>query len=130
MSARLIDKISSVLNGQKGKWLDVGFGNGLLMTTCEEYGFEPVGIDLRQIAVDKMKQLEYEAHCMELKNYKQFNSFTVISMADVLEHMPYPREALSHAHKLLIPGGVLFISCPNMDSFLWKALTKENKNPY
>ncbi|GAI82556.1 unnamed protein product, partial [marine sediment metagenome] len=44
-----------------------------------------VGIELRQIVVDKMKQFDYEAHCMEFNDYKQFNSIKVISMADILE---------------------------------------------
>ena len=130
LSARIIEKVSSVIGGRKGKWLDVGFGNGALMTTCEEYGFESVGIDLRQTAVNMMKQLGYNAYRVDFNDYEQFDAFTVISMADVLEHMPYPKEALSHAYSLLISGGALFLSCPNADSVLWKVSTKENKNPY
>jgi len=130
LSAKMIDKVSSVLPEQKGKWLDVGFGNGVLLTTCEEYGFEPVGVDLRQLAVDRMKAFGYETYCREFTELSQFNTYTVISMADVLEHMPYPKEALTHAHKLLREDGLLFLSFPNADAFLWKALTQGNANPY
>jgi hypothetical protein len=31
---------------------------------------------------------------------------------------------------LLADGGVLFISLPNSDSMLWRALDRENANPY
>lgn len=130
ISAMMVDKISSVLEKQEGKWLDVGFGNGALLITCAEYGFEPVGIDLRKTAVEKIKPLGIEAYCMEFIDFEQFGTFKVISMADVLEHMPYPKKALARVYKLLAPGGVLFVSCPNADSLVWKSLTESKLNPY
>lgn len=129
-SAAIVDSISSVLGKQEGKWLDVGFGNGSLLITCEEYGFEPMGIDLRKETVEKIKPLGIEAHCMQLMDLEEVGAFTVISMADVLEHMPYPKQALARAYRLLSPGGVLFVSCPNSDSLLWRPLTESNMNPY
>jgi len=56
--------------------------------------------------------------------------YSVISMADVLEHMPYPKAGLKAAHRLLRPGGVLFVSMPNMDSMVWRALDASGSNPY
>lgn len=130
ISAKIIDKISRFLPGQEGKWLDVGFGNGSLMTTAEEYGFEAMGIDLRSDAVQAMREYGCDARCVEFTQVTGHEIFTVISMADVLEHMPDPRQALMHAFDLLVPGGLLFVSCPNADSFLWRMLHLENKNPY
>lgn len=129
-SARIVDNISSVLGKQEGKWLDVGFGNGGLLITCGEYGFDSVGIDLRQEAVNQIAQLGIQAHCINFLDFCQFNSFSVISMADVLEHIPYPKKALAHAYKLLTPSGVLFISCPNTDSIVWEVLSQAHLNPY
>ncbi len=130
VSAIIVDRISSVLGKQEGKWLDVGFGNGSLLITCAEYGFEPVGIDLREAAVERIKSLGIEAYCMEFADFQQFGTCTVISMADVLEHMPYPKKALATAHRLLAPGGLLFVSCPNADSLVWRSLTESKQNPY
>lgn len=129
-SARIVDNISSILGTQEGQWLDVGFGNGGLLITCGEYGFDPIGIDLRYEAVNQIEQLGIPAHCINFLDFCRFNSFSVISIADVLEHMPYPKEALAHAYKLLIPGGILFVSCPNSDSIVWEALSQSNSNPY
>jgi 2-polyprenyl-3-methyl-5-hydroxy-6-metoxy-1,4-benzoquinol methylase len=128
--AMIVDKISSVLGKQEGKWLDVGFGNGALLLTCAEYGFEPVGIDIREAAVEKIKPLGIEAYCKEFIDFEQFGTLTVISLADVLEHMPYPKKALDRAYKLLASGGLLFVSCPNADSLVWKSLTESKMNPY
>jgi protein O-GlcNAc transferase len=55
---------------------------------------------------------------------------SVISMADVLEHIPFPRPALETAHRLLKPRGVLFLSMPNIESFVWLALDEAGTNPY
>jgi SAM-dependent methyltransferase len=41
------------------------------------------------------------------------NSFDVITMFGVLEHLHDPRGALRHAHRLLKPDGVLAVYVPN-----------------
>jgi len=43
-------------------------------------------------------------------------------MADVLEHMPYPKPALAAAYRLLRPGGILFVSMPNYGCAAWRLL--------
>jgi protein O-GlcNAc transferase len=130
ISARMVENVCGLLPVPSGWWLDVGFGNGSLMTTAAEFGFETVGIDLRSANVEKMRQIGYEAHAVEFEVYRPNLTFDVISMADVLEHMPFPTRALEHAHSLLRQGGLLFMSMPNSDSFLWKVLTAKRANPY
>jgi SAM-dependent methyltransferase len=130
VSAAVVDTVSQTLNAQQGRWLDVGFGNGSLLITCAEYGFEPVGVDLRMDAVERVSALGIKAHCMEFTQLEEPGLYSVISMADVLEHMPFPRTAIAKARELLAPGGVFFISCPNSESIVWKALTDADRNPY
>src|SRR3954470_1585890 len=89
VSARMVENVCAFLPEQGGRWLDIGFGNGALMTTAAEFGFEAVGLDLRAANVDKMRQFGYEAHCVEFVDYRPAMGFDVISMADVLEHMPF-----------------------------------------
>jgi len=57
-------------------------------------------------------------------------TFDVISLADVLEHMPFPRRALRHAHGLMPDGATLFVSMPDRESFLWRRLDAQGDNPY
>ena len=40
-----------------GLWLDVGFGNGSLLFTAQEYSFQPVGLDLRKSNVEDLKMV-------------------------------------------------------------------------
>jgi protein O-GlcNAc transferase len=51
-------------------------------------------------------------------------------MADMLEHMPFPKTGLAAAHRLRRPDGVLFLSMPNMDNMVWRRLQANGVNPY
>lgn len=128
VSAKMVEKVLPYV--QAGHWLDVGFGNGALLFTAQEYGFTPVGIDLRQENVNILKQFGIEAHNIDMRRLDHPQRYSVISMADVLEHMPYPREGLAAAHKIMPKDGVLLLSMPNSDSMLWKAMDMSNANPY
>jgi 2-polyprenyl-3-methyl-5-hydroxy-6-metoxy-1,4-benzoquinol methylase len=98
--------------------------------TAEEYGFIPVGIDLRKDNVATLAGTGVEAHCLDIGDLHQPDRFSVISMADVLEHMAFPRQALTAAHSLLKNDGVLLVSMPNSESALWRGLTAHDMNPY
>ncbi len=128
VSARMIDKVLPFASD--GIWLDVGFGNGSLLFTAQEYGFRPVGIDLRSNNVDVMNSLGIESYCTTLSDLVLPDQCAVISMADVLEHIPYPRTALNAVKTLLRTGGVLLISLPNSENMVWQVMDEQNANPY
>ena len=128
VSARMVAHVARYIEG--GEWLDVGFGNGSLLLTAAEWGYRPVGLDLRPETARAMATLGVEVHSVDLVALDAPGRFSVVSMADVLEHMPFPRPALAAAHRLLRPEGVLFVSMPNGGSPLWAALTAANANPY
>lgn len=128
ISARMIEKVLPYRDA--GAWLDVGFGNGSLMFTAQEFGFEVCGLDLRTVEVDRMKGFGFDARAVDLVEAGFEERFDVVSMADVLEHTPDPVAMLAAAHSALREGGVLFLSMPNADAFLWAAMTAQNANPY
>lgn len=128
LSARMIDKVLPYQDS--GLWLDVGFGNGSLLFTAEEYGFDTVGLDLREDTVNTMKKLRFECYKEDVCNFSYDKKISVVSMADVLEHTPFPKKCLIAAKNLLKEDGVIFLSMPNCDSFIWKAFTQKNMNPY
>ncbi|MDB4958614.1 MAG: SAM-dependent methyltransferase [Myxococcales bacterium] len=130
VSAKMVESVNVLHPRLGGRWLDVGFGNGALLTTADEFGWDVVGLDLREDNVRTIRELGFEAHAIELTAYRPEVPFDVISMADVLEHMPFPKAALAHARELLCEDGLLFLSMPNADSFLWATLTKNAVNPY
>jgi SAM-dependent methyltransferase len=130
VSARIVERVVTARAGALGRWLDVGFGNGALVTTAAEFGFHAVGLDVREAAVQRLNEFGYEAHAGSLDDFHPEARFDVVSLADVLEHLTFPKQALEQVAALLAPGGCVFISTPNLDSFHWKAMDRAGKNPY
>jgi SAM-dependent methyltransferase len=128
ISAKMIEKVLPFQSS--GRWMDIGAGNGSLLFTASEYGFDAVGVDLRQDNVSQLHELGFEAHCSDFQDLENVPLFNVISMADVLEHMPFPVKALQHVHRLLVDGGVALISMPNTESMIWQFADQSNANPY
>lgn len=128
VSARIIEQVLPYQ--ASGVWLDVGFGNGALLMTALEYGFQPEGIDLRKDNVKRMKAAGINAYAVPIQEIAGADRFDVMSFMDVLEHIPFPKEALSAARRLLKPDGALVLSMPNMDSPIWRLLDANKQNPY
>lgn len=130
IAAKIVEAVSTTRGSFEGRWLDVGFGNGALLATADEFGYETVAVDLREEAVQRMKALGFDARRIDVTQLDDAGTFDVISMADVLEHAPFPRTLLDKARRLLAPGGALFVSMPNLDAFAWKELDRTKSNPY
>jgi SAM-dependent methyltransferase len=115
-------------------WLDVGFGNGSLLMTAKEFGFEVFGIDLRKKNVEDIEKFGITAYHGTLLDAMVDVTFkpkpTVISMADVVEHEPFPKDALRSARELINRSGILLVSMPNASAPLWHYWNETNQNPY
>lgn len=130
IAAKIVEDVARFRSRLDGRWLDVGFGDGSLVMTAAEFGYDVVGLDLRASSVAKMRAMGFDAHAVDLAAFEASEPFDVISMADVLEHMPFPKAALAKAHALLAADGLLLVSMPNMDAFVWKDLDARGANPY
>ena len=128
VSARIVERVLPFQH--RGNWLDIGFGNGSLLFTADEFGFSCAGVDLRSDNVNRLQAMGFDAHCSEIETLDQPGRYSVISMCDVLEHMPYPVAALQAVHRLLKDDGVVLLSMPNIDSVAWNAMNEAQTNPY
>ena len=101
--------------GPPGKLLDVGCGYGWFLQLARERGWEAVGVDVSPQAVRyATERLGVRALCGDLKEL-QFPaySFTVVTLWNVLDFVPDPVGLLQEIHRVLEPGGRLFIRIPN-----------------
>ena len=128
ISSRIVEKVLPYTTS--GRWLDVGFGNGSLLLTAQEYGFKPLGLDLRKANVDSLRESGIEGYSVPIEELELPSNCSVISMMDVLEHIPYPRVALKAAYRLMDCNGSLLVSMPNTESYLWRTMTAQGINPY
>lgn len=122
--------VFSARGHRRPQWLDVGFGNGGLVMTADEFGFAAIGADVRAEAVQRLQNLGYRAICAKFEQLQIDRPVSVLSMADVLEHMPAPRAALRKVHTMLEPDGLLYISCPNTETATWRLWELAGTNPY
>lgn len=135
ISAKMVERVVGTLGMPNSRlWIDVGFGNGSLLMTANEFGFNVFGVDLRQKNVDDLCNFGFPAYHGTLECARENVAFetkpAVISMADVLEHEPFPREVLRSARKLIDEPGILLISMPNAGAPLWNYLTAIHLNAY
>ncbi|HPN38391.1 MAG TPA: class I SAM-dependent methyltransferase [Melioribacteraceae bacterium] len=96
------------------KLLDIGSGMGLFLYKAKKKNFEVKGLELSEYAVSfsKSKGLDTENNSIYRANLPK-NYYNVISMKEVIEHLPDPKKALSIIYDSLAPKGVLFITTGN-----------------
>ena len=128
IASRMVDRVVGYLT--QGRWLDVGFGDGSLLMTAREYGFHPIGLDLRSGNVESLKSLGIEAYCERIESFRPDEAIDIVSFMDVVEHVPDPQLVIEKARDILREDGLLFISMPNRETHLWDEMTKQKVNPY
>jgi 2-polyprenyl-3-methyl-5-hydroxy-6-metoxy-1,4-benzoquinol methylase len=98
--------------------LDVGCGDGLLFDCLGRFG-EVFGVesDEHTIAPDSPHRPRIFLQQFDA-GFQPGQTFDLILMLDVLEHLPEPEVALQHARTLLSPGGRLLMTVPALNA-LW-----------
>jgi SAM-dependent methyltransferase len=128
-ASRIVSAITTLRECAAGRWLDVGCSHSGLIAVAAEFGYDSVGLDYCDGAVERLRQLGYEVRTGSLFDC-QDGPFDVISLSGVLDRIPFPAHALSHVHGLLAPRGLLFLSTPSSDSLSWRSLDCDGLNPY
>lgn len=102
-----------------GKILDVGCGWGAFLDAAREFGFEPYGIEITPSAVhyaNSRLHIPVDSRPLEEQAFEK-NSFSLVTMNHVLEHLPNTRQVLDKVFSILEPGGVFAGMVPNFQSF-------------
>lgn len=119
-----------IVAGRRPVWMDAGCGDGALVMTAAEYGFASVGIDARAETVEALRALGYAARLGDFMTVDIAAPVDVLSMMDVLEHLPFPAAALERARGLLADDGVIVVSLPDSTSASWRVMEHQGANPY
>lgn len=122
------DFCNKFIKDKSGKLLDVGCGFGYFVKKILKYpDWQVYGYEISKLAVDfANNKLNLEnIYCgkVENANFKE-KYFDIITLWDVIEHIPDPRSMLSYLHKILKDDGILFIHTPNVKIQLLKAKIK------
>lgn len=100
-----------------GKILDIGCGTGEFLKTVKDANWDTLGIEpsesARKMAIENYGlDVREEAALKQLKN----ESFDLITMWHVLEHVPHLNERIEDLKRLLKPKGLIVIAVPNCNS--------------
>lgn len=97
--------------------LDVGCGTGWFLEVAMQEGFVAYGLELgKEIAAATSKRLKIKVFTETLQEMPVSEKFDVITLFDLLEHVPDPKAVLRSVREHLNPGGIALIFCPNLDS--------------
>jgi len=105
--------------------LDIGCGTGgFLRLLCQDRSCRGIGLDINEKALEVAKSQGVNT-TIGLASDLQFGTaaFDVVTMWEVLEHLPTPDQALREVHRVLGKDGHLFLSTPNAESLqagLWR----------
>ena len=110
-----------------GKILDIGCGGGVFLDVMRRGGWETIGTELNEetasyaIKVYGLKIITGDI----IQHQLPAKSMDAINISQVLEHLKNPNEVIEECHRLLIKGGVLIISVPELRSSQF-TIGKEN----
>ena len=111
------DKVSLINSYQplKGRILDIGAGTGDFLLEAKNQNWDILGIEpndkAKGIAVGKV--IKFGDTIEKLES----NSFDVITMWHVLEHVPDVEHQVAELKRLLKPSGTIIIAVPNFKSY-------------
>lgn len=104
----------------EGRLLDIGCNIGMFLNEAAKAGYAVTGVELNSECAEyarKSSGLEVYSDYLEEIAF-QTESFDVVTMYDVLEHIPDMASMLAEVKRILKPGGLLVIQSPNLRSLM------------
>ena len=107
------------------KLLDVGSGSGQFLYEMKQFNLNVQGVE-----PSGFNKKSSEKHKLNIKNVDLIsakyskNSFDIITMNHVLEHVPNPSEIIQELYNILKKKGTLIIGIPNFNSLAYKIFKK------
>jgi len=100
-----------------GKLLDVGCHLGLFLEVARERGWDVTGVEPSHWSVEQARKggLDVRHGTLETVHFPD-ETFDVVTMWDVVEHLPDPLGELKRMHRILRPDGLLALSTMNVDA--------------
>lgn len=107
--------------------LDVGCGTGWFLDAAKSEGFKVAGQEFgKELAAFTAKRLGIQVWNEAITEIATSEKFDVITLFDVIEHAPNPREIIQSIAHHLNPGGIALLFTPNFDSFAFAKLKERS----
>ncbi|MDZ4727648.1 MAG: class I SAM-dependent methyltransferase [Leptospira sp.] len=124
-----ISRIKNIMKNKKGlgHFLDIGSSFGGFLRVANELGFTVQGVEISKYASNYANDTgiaTFNGSILEAKFPN--NSFDVITLIEVIEHLENPNLVFPELERILKPGGLLVLQTANFDG--WQA--KNAKESY
>ena len=98
--------------------VDIGAGYGTFCAEAARQGFRCVAVEpsIPLAGICASRYLDTRACSLNEANLPQ-DSASVVTAFEVIEHVTAPRWFLRTCYRILVPGGLLALTCPNADGF-------------
>jgi len=132
--SRAIEEVFASREAAKLRILDVGCGNGSqLALPLAQTGFRVRGIDTDKRSIEHARRLAHGTDnvkfmCRRVEDLPASETFDVVLLSEVLEHMTNPRDLLAASACHMAPDGMLIVTVPNgygefeIDSWVFRTL--------
>ena len=104
--------------------LDAGANFGHFLSVARDR-FDAVGVELSRAAVAWSREhFQVENHAASIYDLPKelAGPYDAVTLFDVIEHVPQPREAIEALKRVLAPGGIMFLSTPDAGSAVARAM--------
>ncbi len=105
--------------GKNIKVLDIGVGDAVYESMLPKNVKEKClfyGVDISKKQISRAKKYLYEGKAVDINSQKlpyPKNSFEIIIISEILEHIFFPDKLLNDADEVLKPGGFILLTYPN-----------------
>jgi SAM-dependent methyltransferase len=122
-----IDALSRLVAPENTDLLEIGCGHGEVLLEARQRGFRVSGVEISahaaQIANRCLGAPIVSVGTIEKLPLAQ-NHFGAVLAADVIEHVRFPEDWLLRIRQVLVPGGVLLLITPSLDSWTRRLLRR------
>jgi glycosyltransferase involved in cell wall biosynthesis/2-polyprenyl-3-methyl-5-hydroxy-6-metoxy-1,4-benzoquinol methylase len=129
MTARkYLNLIGRYRGRSSGHLIEIGCGSGDLLAVASSMGYQVTGVEYSpHSCAEARERLDGQGEIIQGQIgavADRAGSYDVCVLSDVIEHVRDPRSFLNQIYELLVPGGVVFIATPTLDS--WSAKFMKN----
>jgi SAM-dependent methyltransferase len=107
---------SALLAGSERIVFDVGCGAGGTLLPFREAGWRVFGCDTGPAYLERGRREGLTLECGEAPVLERHGPANLVLLSHVLEHLPNPLASLVQLHKLLRPGGFVYVELPGIFS--------------